>query len=432
MVEEDKIELRSEEVQEILSRPPHWLIRWGISVVCGIILLFFGGSFFFYYPDVIESEVTVTTENPPAWIIARSTGLLKERYKKDKCAVGKGELIAVLENPASTADVLRVKQILNGCGRCPDSILLRTDLPSNLNLGMIQGSYSGLRKAANDYRSFVSLDLYQRKINALRLQMEGYSGYMTHLRNQVGFSRRGAEIAEKDYNREKQLYEKQLSSQVALEESDKALLSARQGAEQLMTGVSSATIEMAKLESSLAELVLQQRQEEAELQTSLRSALEDLRVGVSNWELAYALRSPSAGILSYNEVWKENQNVNSGDKVFSVVSSSPGRIIGRVRIPADGSGKVKKGQRVNIKVNGFPYMEYGFLTGKVESVSLLSNENMYSASVSLPHRLETSYHKLLPFKGELNGSAEIITDELSVAQRILNPIRYVFKKNFNY
>ena len=37
MKESDKIELRSDEVQEILSRPPHALIRYGISIFCGVI-----------------------------------------------------------------------------------------------------------------------------------------------------------------------------------------------------------------------------------------------------------------------------------------------------------------------------------------------------------------------------------------------------------
>jgi len=46
MKESDKIELRSDEVQEILSRPPHSLIRYGISIICGVMLVLFVGSFF--------------------------------------------------------------------------------------------------------------------------------------------------------------------------------------------------------------------------------------------------------------------------------------------------------------------------------------------------------------------------------------------------
>ena len=79
--------------------------------------------------------------------------------------------------------------------------------------------------------------------------------------------------------------------------------------------------------------------------------------------MTYLFISPAGGILSYNNVWQKNQNVNSGDKVFSIVASQTGDIIGKIKLPVNGSGKVKSGQRVNISVTGYPYMEFGFLTG---------------------------------------------------------------------
>ena len=52
------------------------------------------------------------------------------------------------------------------------------------------------------------------------------------------------------------------------------------------------------------------------------------------------------------------------------------------------------GQRVNISVTGYPYMEFGFLTGKVMSVSLLADdESAYTVTISLPQDLCTSYGK---------------------------------------
>lgn len=430
MAEEDKIELKSDEIRDILSRPPHWLVRWGISVIALIIVGAFVLSFFFRYPEVIQSEVTITTENPPVWIIARSTGGVKELRINDKQPVREGQTVAVLENPARTADVELLASRLGQSAAFSDSVVLALDFPADLELGMIQTDYAVFQKSLSDYRTFLSLGLYERKIGAAHSQLRDYADYMRHLQNQVSLNKRGIELAEKDFNREKQLFDKKLSSQVALEESDKSLLSVRQGAEQALTSASTARIEMSRLESSITEMELERRQEATRLRTSLQSAFDDLQTSLKSWEQAFLLKSPADGILSYNEIWKPNQHVNTGDKVFSIVSAAPGGLIGRVKIPVEGSGKVKTGQRVNIKVNGFPYMEYGFLAGKVMSVSLLANGDVYSAVVSLPDGLKTSYHKKLPFNGELTGSAEIITDELSLAQRILNPIRYVFKKNF--
>ena len=108
----EDIELKSEEIQEILSRPPHALIRWGITVFFMVISFLFIGGCFFSYPDTVEAGITITTENPPAWIVARSTGKLKEVFLKDKQKVKAGELIGVVNNPADTREVLLLKKEL--------------------------------------------------------------------------------------------------------------------------------------------------------------------------------------------------------------------------------------------------------------------------------------------------------------------------------
>lgn len=93
----EEIELRSEEVQEILARPPHALVRWGITVFFAVLAFFFIAGCFFKYPDVVSASVTITTEHPPVWIVARGSGKIEEVYRKDRDSVWTGDIIAVLE-----------------------------------------------------------------------------------------------------------------------------------------------------------------------------------------------------------------------------------------------------------------------------------------------------------------------------------------------
>ena len=65
------IELRSEEVQEVMSRIPPWILRRGITLLFVIIVLLLSGSWFFKYPDVIQAGITVTSLEPPASVIDR-------------------------------------------------------------------------------------------------------------------------------------------------------------------------------------------------------------------------------------------------------------------------------------------------------------------------------------------------------------------------
>lgn len=105
------------------------------------------------------------------------------------------------------------------------------------------------------------------------------------------------------------------------------------------------------------------------------------------------------------------------------------RTIGKLELPIRGSGKVKVGQSVNIKVDNYPYLEYGMLYGKIESISLVATDNNYSVEVSLPKGLVSNYGKKLEFSQEMKRSAEIITEDLRLIERFLSPIRALVTKN---
>ena len=429
MEEQEKdIELRSEEVQEILTRPPHALVRWGITVFFGLLALFFIGGCFFKYPDTVDATVTVTTEHPPVWIVARGSGKLKELYRHDRDSVYAGDIIAVLDNPAITSDVLALKEELAGFA-ITDSCVLAMKFTERWALGSIQAAYASFLRNLTDYRNFLTLDLYEQKVEATVRELNEYRNYIGHLQRQVELDKQQSSIAETVHDREKGLYEDGLTAKAEYEKAQQELLSKRQGTEQLMTSLSTARIQEAQLEQSMIETKMEREREKNTQLTALKTALDELKTQMDDWELSFLFVSPANGILSYNDVWQKNQNVNGGDKVFSIVAEDTGAIIGKIKLPDSGSGKVKPGQRVNISVTGYPYMEFGFLTGQVQTVSLLADEaGTYTVTVSLPQELNTSYGKTLDFSGELAGTAQILTDERSVTARLLSPLQYLWEK----
>ncbi|WP_071149523.1 HlyD family secretion protein [Bacteroides ndongoniae] len=429
MEEQEKdIELRSEEVQEILTRPPHALVRWGITVFFGLLALFFIGGCFFKYPDTVDATVTVTTEHPPVWIVARGSGKLKELYRHDRDSVYAGDIIAVLDNPAVTSDVLALKEELAGFA-ITDSCVLAMKFTERWALGSIQAAYASFLRNLTDYRNFLTLDLYEQKVEATVRELNEYRNYIGHLQRQAELDKQQSSIAETVHDREKGLYEDGLTAKAEYEKAQQELLSKRQGTEQLMTSLSTARIQEAQLEQSMIETKMEREREKNTQLTALKTALDELKTQMDDWELSFLFVSPANGILSYNDVWQKNQNVNGGDKVFSIVAEDTGAIIGKIKLPDSGSGKVRPGQRVNISVTGYPYMEFGFLTGQVQAVSLLADEaGTYTVTVSLPQELNTSYGKTLDFSGELAGTAQILTDERSVTARLLSPLQYLWEK----
>jgi len=175
-------------------------------------------------------------------------------------------------------------------------------------------------------------------------------------------------------------------------------------------------------------LELQYTDQKNKLQLELKSTYDVLQSNIRDWELRYLFRSPIAGRVSFNKIVSINQNITVGEAAFTVVPEKPGKIVGHLQLSVAGAGKVKENQKVNIKLDNYPYMEYGTLEGKIKSISLVPAENFYLVTIELPQNLKTNYSKSLPFAQQMHGTADIITQNISVLERLLNPLRMILKK----
>ena len=68
------------------------------------------------------------------------------------------------------------------------------------------------------------------------------------------------------------------------------------------------------------------------------------------------------------------------------------------------------------------------LEGRVESISLTPRNNLYLVEVSLPKGLVTTYNKKLELKNEMSGTAEIITEDLRLIERLFYQVRAIIRK----
>src|SRR5258705_13538792 len=109
----DTFELRSDEVQDILTRVPHWMIRWGTLLIFGIVIMLFFTSWFLKYPDVVNSEIVITTNIPPEKLIAKTSGRIEAILVKDKATIQENTPLAIIENAANYKDVFLLKKLID-------------------------------------------------------------------------------------------------------------------------------------------------------------------------------------------------------------------------------------------------------------------------------------------------------------------------------
>ena len=255
---DNKIELRSEEMQDILTRPPNILVRSGISVICLVLVLLFAGSFFFKYPDILTGVVVITTKNPSIWLVVKSSGKISELNCTDHSLVEQGKVLAVIENPATTTDVNRMKTLLLQ-GTISDSILFFSPelLTSNYELGNIQNSFSVFVKSVIDYENFLLLNTTQKEKEALILQIADHRNYSENLRKQLELKQEEIKIAQSVYERELQLYNKGINSKADFENAENAWLNVQQSMQQLRTSIASDKMELGQLQKSMSQKDIQ-------------------------------------------------------------------------------------------------------------------------------------------------------------------------------
>jgi len=438
MISQDKIELREQAMQELLGDPPGWLIRWGITIFWGIIITLLIGCYFFKYPEIITAPIQITTEQPASWVIPKISGKIDSILVKNHSHVQKDEILAYLESSADFKDITMLTYILNEMSGFFISFELK-DLPKFepfIQVGELQDSYSLLLKSINEYTSFYEDNLHQAKIIGIQNELFQQKRYLDHVRKQVDFMEKHFDLTYRQYRRDSLLFSKKMMSDFDFEKSQQTYLVGNVEINQSKMLVRSTQINISKLEQSINEYNIDFNNRQSALQSNVFAAYDQLTSRLKMWEQTYLLKSPMSGIVNFSTVWSKNQNVSLAEKVFCVIPDNCGKIIGKANIPTNGAGKIKQGQTVIIKLEGYPYMEFGMLNGIVKSIVPISNEIITSqgpvkfltVEVNFPKGFITTYHKKIPFKGELTGIAEISTKEMSLLEHLVRPLRYLWSK----
>lgn len=421
-----------EEVQDILGYIPGWIIRSGISLIALIVLAFLAFAWIFRYPDLITAPIIVSNENPPVPVMARADGRIQKLYVSDGKRIEAGAALGVLENPADPEQSLdlemRLSQLPADWSTRPEAVE-RTELPRQLNLGVVQASYEECRQVIEEYQHFRKLSHIRNSIDSLQQQKQTYEELIANLTIQQNNQQQELELSQNSVLRYEDLFK---SGHISAQERDgtKALLLQKKNAlEGGRVALVDAHLRVEQVESQITELSFQEKEQNQQFLTKIQRALRNLISQLAQWDQTYILRSPVAGIVSFTKFWSKNQQVRTGDLVLTVAPLDKGGLLGKAMLPQDGAGKVKAGQRVNLRFADFPYIEFGTVPGIVKGKSLASVEGYYSVDIDLPRGLRTNIGYEIPLSLQLQGLAEICTDDIRLLTRLLNPIQAIFNRH---
>ena len=430
--QEHHIEIRSEEIQEIVGKSPAWIIRWGITLLFVIIVVLLALSYLLRFPDTISSRVMVTSKVPPVSIVAKATGRVHFLIA-DKERVAKQQHLGFIINTAKLEDVMAVSEEVEKLKKdmFTDRLSAKIKmvrLPRDLTLGEIQQHYLALLKSIQDFQLYNSLKSSEKQVEVLSRQLSYYNTITSQARKQAEFYIADEALVQKKLSIDSQLAKEKVLAPLEYDASKRNLIQSKIANEAVHSTITNNLIQASMLESQITQLKNTEQSNRMSLILSLESAIKELEHQIQEWQDRYLLTAPYAGEINFSTQWSNDQTVNLNDEIIRLVPEN-NTLFCKAFVPINGSGKMATGQKVNIRLDNYPYMEYGVVKGRIQSISSIPINNFYVASIGLPEGLLTTYRKHLPFKQEMQGSAEIITEDRTVLGRIFNQFRALLTTN---
>jgi multidrug resistance efflux pump len=426
----DHLHLRADDLKELIGVIPKSYLRYGIPVIFLILLIILLGCWFFKYPDIVNARVEITANNLPVTIVARSNGRIAILVK-DNQLVERDKVLAVIENTADFSDVMFIKDYLNLFQRFflnNDSVFILSSKKS-LKLGDIQAVYSNFLKQYADFNNFVALNYHKKKISIINIEIKQQGQFLEKLKSRLNNSKEQLTLAKNQFSRDSLIFQNGVIALSDFEKSRNQYLQQKNNYELANNEIINSDMQITRLNQMILDLESQKLELTTQQRNALKESYDVLLAQLANWEKAYLLKAPVKGEITFTRIWNDNQNIKTGDVVFTIVPKELVNYIAKIKLPIQSSGKVKPGQHVIIKLDDFPYMEFGFLQGKINKISLVTDNDFYFAEILFPSKLETTYHRNISMRNELRGNAEVITKDERLLMRFMYPLKALFNRN---
>ncbi len=147
------------------------------------------------------------------------------------------------------------------------------------------------------------------------------------------------------------------------------------------------------------------------------------------------LYAPVDGTVSSLNLSNIGEVVQPGQTLAEIAPQNVPLVLS-ASLPNQEAGFVKTGMPVQVKLNAYPFQEYGIVTGKVTSISPDTKPDqrlgaVYGVEVALDRSYVTANHQTIRLKAGETATAEIIIRRRRIADILLDPIRQLQKGGIN-
>lgn len=422
----DVIELRSPDVDEVLSKPPAWLVRWGITVLAFVLLVLGGVAYWVEYPDLVKATLKVVATQWPKSVIARTEGRLMRLLVQEQQPVKAGQQLAFLESTANTGDVLMLDKVVDSLIRLEQrgqiQEMIRNPLPSFFQLGELQQSYQTFQETSVRANALTTSGAYSQKREVLQNDLQQLTALSVNNEAQIQLYEHDLTLTEAELKSQERLMKQGYVSQNDYRQMLSRYLSKKQTVAQARNAVHSHQMSQNQKKQELVELDRTVREQ----RNTMLQSLHTLKSQLEAWKQRFVVMAPTNGRVSFLTPLQEGQSVKAGQELLYVLPAGAG-YTGEMYVGEYNFGKVRQGQPVIVKFKSYPYQEFGVVTGSVLAIGDIPRDSLWRVAVQFPQGLKTSTGRQLPFRNGMMASAEIITEQVSLLERFFYDLRKLIR-----
>jgi multidrug resistance efflux pump len=421
-------QLLSDEVQEVISYRPHWIVRKGNSFFFIIIFSLLALTWLIKYPDVINGSARLVALNPPKLINSKVQGKLVKLFVTNEQEVQIDQHLGYMESTSAYDEVMSlqqwVEQTIIKISESNYETVISNPLPRLSNLGELQYYYHQFQNELIETKQTLSNGYYQKKKNSLQKDLQ----YLGNLKSDATDQKQLLELDKELQNAEYKAYEKLAKEKVIapleLNQYKSKMIAKEQGLKQINTQITNSEISRHAKQKELLDL----EKTIADQQQKFYSGLLDLKSEIEKWIQQYVLVASENGKVLFISSLQENELISNGQSLFYIQPPQT-QFYAELMAGQKGLGKIKPGQKVMLKVESYPSNEFGYLKGTVSYVSGLANRrDSFLVKVDLPKGLKTNYNKTLFFRNDMSARAEIITDNRKLFDRLAGQLKQVWER----
>lgn len=419
------MDVRSEEVQEILGTPPNWLIRWGSTLTFAIVVALGWMGYLLKYPDIVEANIRVTSTDPPKRIIADNSLNISKVWIQNEDTVYQGQVLITFNTKGNFDDILLLDKYLSEVRIINDSTLLLFNPPRRLVLGDLQQALLDFFDAQEELRR--QKDERFQKLNTRQLTNESYNlqRSIRANRNQISKLEEELSIVNKRYDQQQKGVREKVIPIRKLETTRERMLELERERQGLEAEIRNKQFQIQSIQNRINGVEEGTFQNQQNAIRKLEERFSTLRNKIENWKNSYTVTATIDGIaLVPDESISDNQYVTKDQLLLQILPFTQGEIIGKMNLELSGSGKVEVGQEVIVKFASYPFREFGVVLGEISWKGRIPNNNTIPAKVLFPKGLVTTMGDDLKGNQDMIGTAEIITENKRFIEHIFERFRY--------